>query len=184
MKAKIIVVSIILLLGAGTSSFAQKASISTNIIEWANVGTANINAGVSIAQHLSLNVGGRYNNWSPQKQTTVYSGVRYWPWYVFSGWWFGTDLQYSSYNKLRSKDKHQIEGQSLGAGFSFGYTLMLHQNLNIEFGGGISGSYNLQYSEFESAQSFDPLPVRKRFDTIDSVSDLLNELSVSIMYVF
>jgi hypothetical protein len=192
MKAKIILVSILLFLGAGTSSFAQKASISTNLMDWANFGTANIEAGVSIAQHFSLNAGGHYNPWRIKggetfnKQKAAYAGVRYWPWYVFSGWWFGAKLQAAAYETANTPhfefpfvgSSGMTESLTVGAGLSFGYTLMLHQNINLEFGAGLWGGRHLQYARFETPDSMNPIDNGPRnFLALDDVS-------VSIMYVF
>ncbi|MBR4809865.1 MAG: DUF3575 domain-containing protein [Bacteroidales bacterium] len=47
-----------------TTAGAQKVAVGTNVVDWVNLGTANIEAGLSIGQHFSAFVGGRYNPWS------------------------------------------------------------------------------------------------------------------------
>ena len=42
---------------------AQEVSLSTNLLDWANLGTANLQAGISFSRHLSLHAGARYNKW-------------------------------------------------------------------------------------------------------------------------
>lgn len=138
--------------------FAQRYSISTNLVEWANLGTMNAEAGVAVAQHFSIHAGFRYNNWTFNKgnpeerfsdpigeseqqlenRKQAYSiGVRYWPWYVYSGWWGYLRTQYMEYNRGGLIRHAAEEGDAYGAGVGIGYTRMLHRNWNIEFGIGM-----------------------------------------------
>lgn len=141
----------------GVNARAQRFSVSTNLVEWANLGTVNGEAGVALAQHLSLHAGARYNNWTfrkgdPEDRFTdpsgdterqfenrkqAYSlGVRYWPWYVYSGWWAYVRGQYMEYNRGGLFHHEAEEGDAVGVGLGFGYTLMIHRQWNIEFGAG------------------------------------------------
>lgn len=125
---------------------AQKVSIQTNILDWAAIGTMNAEANVSIAQHFSLSLGGRYNPFTigadrevPLKlqQRNVYAGARYWPWYVNSGWWFAAKVQYIDYCRSGILTKGSITGQNgRGAGLSAGYAFMLAPHFNLELGAG------------------------------------------------
>ena len=139
---------------------AQRYSVSTNLVEWANLGTINGEASVAIAQHFSLHAGARYNNWTflkgnPDDRFTdpegdlerqfenrkqAYAlGVRYWPWYIYSGWWGYVRGQYMEYNRGGLIRHTAEEGDALGVGVGFGYTHMIHRNWNIEFGLGVWG---------------------------------------------
>ena len=93
--------ALFLLLASSLS--AQVFSVSTNALDWANLGTVNAQAGVALGRHLSLHAGARYNNWNfgnaekgnafQNRARTAYLGVRFWPWNVYSSWWFSTRAQ-------------------------------------------------------------------------------------------
>lgn len=188
MKTRIFIISILLLLsGLFTDVRAQKVSLSTNFVDWAYLGTANIEAGISLSQHFSLAIGGKVNPWefhTPKgydmydKQYTAYAGVRYWPWYVFSGWWLEAKTQYKMFSRTGLWRPALEQGTSIGAGLSFGYTIMLHQNLNLELGAGIWGGRHLEYNLYECPRC---MSVRdsgpRNFITAD-------KLSVSLTYIF
>ncbi len=139
---------------------AQRYSVSTNVVEWANLGTINAEAGIAVAQHFSVHAGARYNNWTflkgnPDDRFTdpegdlerqfenrkqAYAlGMRYWPWYIYSGWWGYVRGQYMEYNRGGLIRHSAEEGDALGVGLGIGYTHMLHRNWNIEFGLGAWG---------------------------------------------
>lgn len=178
---------IILLLMVTERLEAQNVSISTNAVDWANFGTVNVETGVGVAQHISLLVGGHYNPWEFQtgkgyrlhnQQATGYFGVRWWPWYVFSGWWIGAKMQFSSFSRTGIWRPALEEGKSLGAGLSFGYTLMIHKNINIDFGAGFWGGRHLEYSLYECPEC---MSIRERGARYFIAPD---DLSVSISFVF
>ena len=130
---------------------AQHVSISTNALQWANLGTVNANAGLSVARHFSLEAGARYNPFTfhkssgmmlRNKQTTAYAGVRWWPWYVFSGWWISGRGQYSRFSDTGIWRYALNEGTGVGLVLSGGYTWMVSKKINIEFSiGGWAGRY-------------------------------------------
>lgn len=163
-------------------------ALSTDIVDWANFGTVNLEAGVSVHQHFSIQAGAKYNPWNfhtrklglqmHNKQTTAYTGFRYWPWYVFSGWWVGAQVQYTDYSETGIWRHALNQGQALGGGASFGYTLMLHERFNIEFGAGLWAGRLLKYNLYccpECMEIRESGP--KNFVA-------LNDVSVSFMYVF
>lgn len=166
---------------------AQKVSLGTDAIQWANFGTANLEMGISVHQHLSLSIGGRYNPWDFHSQSGLlvrnqqaggYLGLRYWPWYVYSGWWIGAKVQYADYSRTGVWRQALEEGQRVGGGLSFGYTVMLNEHFNLEFGAGVWGGRALKYTLYECPVCMD---VRKmgpcNFMDIDNVS-------LSMFYVF
>lgn len=166
---------------------AQSFSVSTNIADWANFGTVNLEAGMSVSRHFSIVAGGHYNPWEFQsskgydmhnRQTTGYAGARYWPWYVFSGWWVGAKLQYSSFSRTGIWRPALEQGRSLGAGLSLGYTIMLHKNLNIELGAGLWGGRHLEYTLYECPEC---MRIRENGPRGFISPD---EVSLSIMYIF
>ena len=137
---------------------AQRFSVSTNLVEWANLGTVNLEGGVAVSQHFSVHGGFRYNNWTFRKgepedrfedpfgdderqfenrQQAYNLGIRWWPWYVYSGWWGYMKGQYREYNYGGIMKHSAEEGDAYGVGFGAGYTHMLGTNFNIEFGAGV-----------------------------------------------
>ena len=116
-----------------TALSAQEFSLSTNLLDWANLGTANLQAGLSFSRHLSLHAGARYNKWdfgSAEKGTafqnrarTASLGMRYWPWNVYSSWWFGAKAQAEEYNRGGLFKRQQTEeGVAAGLGMGAPYT--------------------------------------------------------------
>lgn len=130
-------------------SKAQHFALSTNLLEWADLGTVNLNAAVSASRHFSIEAGTRYNPFKFTKQsgleimdreTTAYVGAKYWPWYVFSGMWIGCKVQYSDFENTGIWRYAIDEGKGVGGGLSIGYTLMVTPHFNIDFGiGGWGG---------------------------------------------
>lgn len=122
---------------------AQKWSVSTNALELANLGTLNMEASYAVSQHWSLNAGARYNpftfasgrdNQFQNRKRAVALGGRWWPWHVWSGWWMSAKLQGLEYNVGGILSDKTEEGDSVGAGFSAGYTYMINQHFNFEIG--------------------------------------------------
>lgn len=187
MKNKIFIIVVLASMFLSLESKAQKFSISSNALDWLDFGTANLELGLSLSQHFSLSVGGQYNPWKfkdkqdfdiYKNQTTAYVGARYWPWYVFSGWWVGVKVQYSDSDKTGIWRPALETAKSLGAGLSAGYTLMLHKNFNIEFSAGLWGGRHLEYILYDCPRCMVVRDASARnFIAIDDVS-------VSLMYVF
>ncbi len=136
---------------------AQKWSLATNAVEWLNLGTMNIEGSVAVARKITVNVGTRYNPWTYAKGTdhqfqnrkkAFKAGIRYWPWYVYSGWWIEVDAQYMEYNRGGIFSSKIEEGDAFGGVLSFGYSLMLTKNWNIEFGAGVWGGFT-EYTSYD-----------------------------------
>lgn len=187
----------LLLAGAGRAD-AQQMSISTNAVEWLNLGTVNGEFGVSIAQHFSIHAGARYNNWSFRKGSPedrfsdplgegerqfqnlkqAYSlSVRYWPWYVYSGWWFYLRGQYMEYNRGGIFNHTSEEGDAYGAGIGAGYTYMLNKHFNLDFGAGLWGGQK-NYRLYRCTNCGSVMDEGKK------LFFLPDDVFVSIIYVF
>lgn len=164
-----------------------KFGIATNALEWANFGTVNLEAGLGVSRHFSIQVDGRYNPWTfggksdlptYYHQTSASVGARWWPWYVFSGWWVGAKAKYSDVEKTGIWRPALEKTSSIGAGLSVGYTLMIHEHFNIEFGAGFWGGTHYKYNLYDCPKC---MKIResgsKAFIGVDMVS-------VSFMYVF
>lgn len=194
MKKRIL--TVILILTVISPSFRTAAqegrktrvALSTDLVDWANFGTVNLEAGVSLHQHFSVHAGAKYNPWNFRthnlglalynKQTTAYAGFRYWPWYVLSGWWIGAQAQYTDYAET-GVWRHALDtGKAMGAGVSFGYTLMLHENLNLEFGAGVWAGRRFEHTLYCCP---DCMKVR---ESGPGNFVALNDISISLMYVF
>ena len=172
----------------GLNAQNAKFAISTNALDWANFGTANLELGLGMTQHFSLHAVAKYNPWEftakelqiPVKynQMTCGASVRWWPWYVFSGWWVGAKGQYSDYTKTGIWRPALEEGTRIGGGLSFGYTLMVHKRFNVEFGAGVWGGAEAKYNLYCCTKCTELRETgSKGFVDVDFAS-------VSLMYIF
>lgn len=136
--------------------FAQNVSLETNLVDWAAVCTINGDLGVSVSRHFTIHLGGRYNNLriNPvsevitepgnhssmeirNRQKVGYVGVRYWPWYVYSGWWIQAKAQYMDFSNTGFGRPALKEGKGgTGGGLSAGYMVMLGKHFNLDLGAG------------------------------------------------
>lgn len=132
---------------------AQRYSVGTNIISYANFLTLNAEMQAALSQKWSVAAAARYNPWTFNKnrpgidhlqsrQLTFAAGARFWPWHVYSGWFFGAKAQYTKYNWGGITSPKTYEGDIIGANLSFGYSLMLTSRWNIDFGAGILVGHN------------------------------------------
>ncbi len=162
--------------------------LSTDLVDWAGLGTINVEAGMSVHQHFSVQAGARYNPWNFKSgrlslplythQATAYAGCRYWPWYVFSGWWLGVQAQYTQYEETGVWRPALDTGTAVGGGVSLGYTLMLHEKLNLEFGAGVWAGKRYKHVLYCCPECMD---VR---EANPGKFVALNDISVALMYVF
>lgn len=140
------------LLALCLSARAQQWAVQTNLMDYANYGTLNIEGGVALSQHWSANAVAKLNpfhfKWKGEplnaRQQVLGAGVRYWPWHVYSGWWAGTRLQFQEYNRsnIKIKERPTDEGDRLGIGLSGGYSYMLNPHLNVDVGIGVWGGWD------------------------------------------
>lgn len=180
-------IGLVLFLLNGFYASAQHVSLSTNAVQWANLGTVNANVGVSVSRHFSIEAGARYNPFAfhkpsglmiQNKQTTAYAGMRWWPWYVFSGWWISGKAQYSKFSDTGLWRYALNEGTGVGLVLSAGYTLMVSKRVNLEFGIGGWGGRNLKHTLYHCPLCMEIRESGPRnFISIDDVS-------VSFMYMF
>ena len=95
-------------------------ALSMNLVDYASLGTVQGSIQYGISRHVSIDAAARVN----RKSQTFSAGARWWPWYIYSGWWV--------------KGLAQIENkeEAYGAGLSLGYSLLLSRWLNLDFGVG------------------------------------------------
>lgn len=142
MKKILILMTFITLISSNAS--AQDWSISTNLVDYITLGTLNMEGSAATSRHITVNASARVNPWifhkgDPAKQMqnrqqTYAAGIRYWPWHIYSGWWFSAVAQYEEYNRGGIFSQATEEGDAFGLSLGGGYSLMIHENLNIDFG--------------------------------------------------
>ena len=197
MKKVILSIVLLLLFCLSHTLLAQELSLSTNLLDWANLGTANLQAGYSFGRHASLHTGIRYNNWnfgSAERRTafqnrarTVSAGFRYWPWNVYSSWWYGVKGQVEEYNRggLFRQAKTE-EGVAAGLGFAMGYSRMLSRRWNLDLGLGLWGG-KTWYTQYRCPRcgrtllAEDGVPIRNATKWFLLPS---NDLQISLTYIF
>lgn len=163
----------------------SKVSIGTNAVSWLNLGTANLDLGVSLHRHWSIHLQGKYNPfwWDvagaqfQHRQLTASLGARYWPWYVFSGWNYGASFQYSLYNRGGILSPATEEGEGYGLSLSGGYALMINRWMNLEFGLGIWGGVT-RYKEYNSPRCGKLVGQGTKFFILP------DDISVSVVFTF
>lgn len=145
MRCRLFIIAALILTTAPALK-AQRVSIGTNIADYANFATFNLEIGYALEQHWSVFVKGSYNpftfNYGTPKQIqhrlfSIEGGGRYWFWHANSGWFAGMKLQYSIYNYGGLVSRRTEEGMGYGTGLFAGYAIMLTPNLNLELGAGM-----------------------------------------------
>lgn len=168
-------------------SMGQELSLSTNTLDYAYLGTMNMEGSYAIAQHWSVTAGLKYNpfTWKAENETGIMrnrqfvcaAGVRYWPWHVYSGWWLAAKGQYQIYNIGGITKLDTREGNRIGGGVAAGYSYMLLKHLNLEMGVGAWGGLD-RYVLFSCPKC------GRILDQGDELFVLLNDVILSLTYVF
>ncbi|MCQ2176445.1 MAG: DUF3575 domain-containing protein [Bacteroidales bacterium] len=166
--------------------------LSTNLFDWADFGTINVDAAYSFSRHFTAQIGAKFNGWqfknpegptflTQNQQKSVSLGVRYWPWYVYSGWWICLKGQYCDFSECGVWRQALDEGKALGAGLSFGYTIMLTEHFNLEIGAGGWGGKLLEHNLWNCPDEKDVAEPRvsgpKTFVAV-------NDLNISLHWLF
>ena len=177
----------VLLACAAISAQAQKFSLSTNILDYACLGTVNLDASCSVSRRWSLTAGMRYNPFTYMKgdpeeqmqlrQQSYALGARVWPWHTMSGWWFAGKLRYQEYSFGGVWSDETEEGDRGGMGLYAGYTHMLSKHFNIEFGVGFWGGLDV-YHRYSCPVCGLLMSTGKRLFVLP------DDLMISIAYVF
>ena len=167
--------------------------VSTNLVDWAWFGTINGEAQFSVSRRLSLDANAKYNNWTFKNdiitermrtaQRTFAAGLRFWPWYVYSGWWVGAKAQYQEYSRGGLfKVLEKEEGNAFGLALSGGYSVQIKRWLDIDFGLGVWGGMT-DYVLWQLDGASCPACGR-RIDQGSKFFVLPNEVYVSIAFIF
>jgi len=164
-------------------------TLSTNLFDWCDFATLNLEVGVPVAKKWSLHAGVKYNPWkfnsSKGNYATTYNqqksfslGARFWPWYVNSGWWICGKVQYTDYAITGIWRPALDQGKALGVGFSAGYSLMINKHLNLDFGAGFWTGALLEHNLYRSIERMELRESgRKGFIAI-------NDITIGIQYLF
>ena len=166
---------------------AQKLSISTDILDYACLGTLNADFSYALSRKWSLIAGVRYNPFTfrkndPQRQFQLRQqsyalGVRFWPWHIWSGWWISGKVRWQEYNQGGILSRKTTEGNRYGSGFYAGYTYMISRHFNVEFGLGLWAGADL-YSTYSCQTCGLTLAQGRRFFVLP------DDLMISFAYVF
>lgn len=110
--------------GNPVRSLEKNWALSLNIADYVDWGTVQGSIQYGISRHFSIDASARVN-----RHDRIFSaGARWWPWYIYSGWW------------LKGIGQVESAGEAYGAGLSLGYSLILTSWLNLDFGiGGWAG---------------------------------------------
>lgn len=178
----------------------SRIAMSTNAVDWMWYVTPNIEIQYAIHRRLTLDVKAKYNNWTYYDKDAYkrnrqcrqeYSlGFRFWPWYTYSGWWFGADAQYQEYSRRQLQNIYRKEeGDAFGLSAGVGYSVQIKPWFNIDFGIGIWGGKKY-YKVYESVDWACP-ECGKRVDRVDGNEApsqgwfiLPNYALVSLMFIF
>ena len=183
MKKLILCVSALVVAAFGLR--AQDVSITTNLADYADFGTLNVEASYALAQHWSILAGGKYNPFrfgegegvKQDKRRRLSAGMRWWPWHVYSGWWLAGKVQVEEYSSGGILSRETQEGMRYGGSLSGGYTYMINKHLNASFGAGMWGGYD-KFTKYSC-------PVcGLSIDKGEKVFFLPDELIVALTYVF
>ncbi|MBR5925551.1 MAG: DUF3575 domain-containing protein, partial [Bacteroidales bacterium] len=96
---------------------------------------------------------------------------------VYSGWWVGAKAQYQEYNHGGIITKTAEEGDAFGAALAGGYSLMLKEHWNLDFGLGVWGGCT-KYRKFAYPEN------GKITEEGHKWFFLPNEVILSLVYIF
>ncbi len=163
--------------------------LSTNLFDWVDFATINLDFGMPVAQRWSLVAGAKFNPWTfkPTKgdYTEVYNhqmsfslGARFWPWYVNSGWWACAKVQYTDYAITGVWRPALDTGKGVGLSLSVGYCLMINKHINLDFGGGFWAGRMFKHTVYQSIRRME---VRE-----DGPMNFIaiNDITIGIQYLF
>ena len=156
---------------------AQELSFSTNFIDYARSGSANLEASYGFSRHWTVSAGVKYDAGGNNRQQLYSFGGRYWPWHIYSGWWLSGKMQYQEFNEASAPGQATSEGDRYGAGFAGGYSKMLGKHLNLDMGIGFWTGYS-RYVTYACPSC------GRITDNGNKLFVLPNDLMVALSYIF
>lgn len=181
-----ILIAVLLIPTASPARESARWGVSTNAVDWAYLLTANASAQFSVSRHFTLETQARWNPWTfnsmsdaqlQSRQRSFSLGARWWPWYVYSGWWVAARAQYSEYNSGGLLTMETEEGDAAGLAVSAGFSIQVKKWLNIDVGGGFWSGYK-KYIRYACPYC------GRRTDQGEKVFFLPDELLISAMFIF
>ena len=186
----------ILLCISAAAATAQTWAVAVNAADLAELGTLGVEGSAAVGQHWSIHASAKVNPWTFARRDTgngLFSepnpnqkqnrkqeyaiGARWWPWNVYSGWWVGGKGQYQEFNRGGFFTETSQEGDAFGAGFAGGYSLMLKEHWNLDFGLGLWTGW-MKYTTYACPSC------GKVVDEGQKWFILPNEAIVSLVYIF
>jgi len=182
---KIGVTVAVALFAMGGMCGAQDFAISTNAVDYLNFGTFNAEMSYSVARHWTATAGFKYNPFVfgetgaefTNRQRSFAAGARYWPWHVYSGWWFSGKVQWQEFNIGGISSRQSREGGRIGAGAALGFTYMLGKHVNLDFGAGLWTGYE-DYTVYQCPVCGLTKEKGKKFFVLP------NDVAVALSYIF
>ena len=119
-------------------------------------------------------------------------GARWWPWNVYSSWWFGARGQVEEYNRgiqapFFGRNLPSEEGLAAGLGLASGYSRMLSAHWNLDIGVGLWAGRS-RYTRYRCPRCgrilSDTETGRQLKDRMKWFILPSNETQVSLIYVF
>lgn len=162
---------------------AQKFSIATNLLDYANLGTLNLDFSYALSQHWSVVASAKYNPFifknglMQNRQRCFAVGGRWWSWHTFSGFWLSSKMQYQEFNVGGIRSPQTREGDSYGVSLSGGYSYMIGRHFNIEAGLGLWGGWQ-KYVVYDCPRCGATREKGDKFFVLP------NDIIISIAYVF
>ena len=175
---KYISLTLLLLLSA-SRVYSQKMAVATNGADYLNLFTINGGFSFALSRSVTMEWSMRYNpfvyNLSgsrkeiQNKRLALYTGVRYWPWHVYSGWFIMGNLNFTRFNMGGIFSMKSYEGDAYALTFGGGYALMLSSKFNLDF----AFSFMTGYSRYKryGCTSCGPVEAKKKqlFITPDNI---------------
>ena len=181
---------VIILLSAllSAEARAQEVSVSSNVLDYLNLGTMNMEASLGVSRHWTVNSGLRYNPFTfpgregvadqmQYRQRMIFLGCRYWPWHIMSGWWLAGKVQYQEFNIGGLTEAETREGDRIGSGLTGGYTYMISPHFNIEAGAGLWAGHET-YTVYACPEC------GRKVDSGEKTFFLANDILLGLVYVF
>lgn len=162
-------------------------AVSTNLLDYVDLLTLNAEVQYAVDRQWSLSMQGKLNGLTLKKGTdseiadrksAVSIGAKFWPWYVYSGWWFKGFVQTENFSRSNLTKKMGFHtGEAYGAGIAAGYSLILSESFNLDFGVGAWGGYR-------NAKAYDTIDMKGSTARQGSAFVDLADVSVSAMFIF
>lgn len=168
-------------------AFAQKLQVGTNMGDWLCFGTVNAHVDFALSRHWTLGASAKYNPFTfdrdggssqmQLKQRSVSVNGRWWPWYVYSGWWLNMKLRVQEYSMGGLISPSTEEGLRYGGGVGAGYSYMITPHLNLDMGLGVWAGAKT-YTVFSCPKCGD------RLDQGVKAFVMPSDVIISLSYVF